>query len=131
MIIAFLREFKRNKIQKQGISSLEEVLLSEYLLEFLNFYGNRFNINDEEIDMIQGGTIKKKRDRNNLGFSVKYTDKNDVNIGAQAFKIRDVFACFRNRYNYIKNYNFKNDESVLKYLVNPSDQCFESYYKKV
>ena len=129
MIIAFLRDFKRRKVKNKGISVLEDVLLSEYVLEFLNFYGNKFNINDDEIDMVNGGRIQKKRDRSNQGFSVLYTNKMDINIGAQAFKIRDIIACFRNRYNFIKNFNFSSKESVLKYLVNPSEQPFSLYYK--
>lgn len=45
-------------------------------------------------------------------------------IGAQAFKIKDVFNVYRNRFKLITNYNFKKGESIVKYLVNPSDQVF-------
>jgi non-canonical poly(A) RNA polymerase PAPD5/7 len=130
MIIAFLREFKREFIKKNNLADLEYVMLSEYVLKFLEFYGVRFDVNTKEIDMTRGGQIQEKFDKSHNGFSVKYTDNNDINIGSQAFKIRDVFACFRNRFNFIKNYNFRSNESVLKYLINPSDQSFDIYYKK-
>jgi hypothetical protein len=31
---------------------------------------------------------------------------------------------FKNRYYFMTNYNFDQEESILRYLVNPSDQIF-------
>lgn len=45
-------------------------------------------------------------------------------IGAQAFKIKEIFSMYRNRFKLITNYNFKKGESIVKYLVNPSNQVF-------
>lgn len=129
MIIAFLRDFKRKLLKEADLAILENVMLSEYLFRFLEFYGILFDVNRQEIDMNRGGVIQTKAKRGHLGFSVKYTDNQEVDIGQQAFKIRDVFSCFRNRFNFIKNYNFKPSESVLKYLINPSDHDFRKYFQ--
>lgn len=45
------------------------------------------------------------------------------------FRIKDIFSAFKNRYNFLINYNFKEDESILKYLINPSNNVF-SHIKK-
>ena len=47
--------------------------------------------------------------------------------GSSAFRIKDVFAFMKNRFNFIINYNFKAGESVLKYVVNPSEQPFNYF----
>ena len=130
MIIAFLREFKRKILKEADLSVLENVMLSEYLLRFLEFYGILFDVNRQEINMNDGGVIRSKRRRDHMGFSVKYTNNQEVDIGQQAFKIRDVFSCFRNRYNFIKNFNFKKGESILKYMINPVDHDFCKYFQK-
>jgi hypothetical protein len=49
-------------------------------------------------------------------------------IGKSAFKIRDVFSVFRNRYRMLLGKNFKKGESILKELVNPNQAEF-MYYK--
>lgn len=57
-------------------------------------------------------------------FSLMSPQDDNHDIGAQAFKIKDVFNVYRNRYKLITNYNFKRGESILKYLVNPNNQIF-------
>lgn len=52
---------------------------------------------------------------------------NSHDIGNAAFKIRDIFAILKNRYNFMTNYNYKPRESILKYLVNPSKRPFNIY----
>lgn len=44
----------------------------------------------------------------------------DHDVGKSAFKIKDVFSVFRNRFRMILGKNFKRGESILKELVNPS-----------
>lgn len=126
MIIAFLREKKRQILRNHSLKTLEEVLLSEYLLDFLNYYGSTFNLTRDEISMANGGSIRRKRNRH-LGFSLLYPQGSNINIGEQAFKIREVLNVFRNRYNFIMNYKFGKNESVMKYLVNPSNRDFMYY----
>lgn len=126
MIIAFLRDKKRKLLKRHSLKILEEVLLSEYLLDFLNFYGQNFNITRDEISMANGGVIRRKTSKN-LGFSLLYPQENNINIGEQAFKVREVLNVFRNRYNFIMNYKFGKNESVLKFLVNPSNRDFSFY----
>ena len=45
-------------------------------------------------------------------------------IGRSAFKIRDVFKVLKNRFNYILDKNFEEGESILRVLVNPSEDIF-------
>lgn len=45
-------------------------------------------------------------------------------IGSRAFKIKEVFYCFKNRVQLIRNKNFKRGESILKELLNPSLEEF-------
>lgn len=48
----------------------------------------------------------------------------DHDVGKGAFKIKDVFSVFRNRFRMILGKNFKRGESILKELVNPSEAEF-------
>ena len=127
MIIAFLREKKREILQHSDLETLKKVLLSEYLLGFLEFYSLKFNLNDQEIYMKDGGCIRKKKS-DNYGFSVLYNEQEELNLGQQAFRIREIFAVFRNRFNFVMN--FEGDgktTSILKYLINPSETNFKAF----
>lgn len=42
-------------------------------------------------------------------------------IGKSAFKIKDCFGVLKNRYRYIMDKNFRENESVLRVLVNPCE----------
>ncbi len=53
-----------------------------------------------------------------MSFYSPQDDSHD--IGKSAFKIRDVFNVFKNRFRVISNKNFKQGDSVLKELINPS-----------
>jgi hypothetical protein len=58
-----------------------------------------------------------------------YSPQDDTHdIGKSAFKIRDVFNVFKNRFRVITGKNFKEGESILKELINPSGEEFR-YYK--
>lgn len=57
-------------------------------------------------------------------FSLVSPQDETHDIGNSAFKIKDVFAVFRNRHRLLTNYNFRNGESIVKYLVNPCGGVF-------
>ena len=67
--------------------------------------------------MKNGGQIVKKKTPDN-SFSL-LSPIDDSDIGNQAFKIREIFMVFKNRYNLITNIQFTERESILKYLINP------------
>ena len=59
MILTFLRELRKNNPSEQ----LKSYLLSDYLLEFLNFYGNVFDYSGKTIIMNDSGDIVPKDSR--------------------------------------------------------------------
>jgi len=73
-----------------------------------------------------GAIVYKSRPSYELSL-ISPQDKNH-DIGSAAFKIRHVFDSFRNRYNFVKHYNFDKYESILKYLINPQKQDFNVFY---
>lgn len=44
MILAFLREYRKDAKINNKIDNLKNVTLGEYLLKFLEFYGTKFDI---------------------------------------------------------------------------------------
>jgi non-canonical poly(A) RNA polymerase PAPD5/7 len=126
MILTFLREFKKRKVYEQGLHSLEYISLAEYVLKFMQFYGVEFDFHRREILMTNGGRIvEKDRPAPNLGLISPMNPEH--NIGNQAFKLRDVFSVFKNRFNFMTNYSFEPNQSILKHLVNPSNRDFSIY----
>ena len=77
--------------------------------------------------MVNGGAIIPKSGHRDYSFSLISPQDNSHDIGNAAFKIRDIFGMFKNRFHFLTNYNFKPRESVLKYLVNPSKRPFHIY----
>jgi non-canonical poly(A) RNA polymerase PAPD5/7 len=73
--------------------------------------------------MVDGGYIADKPQPDQQ-FSLLSPQDRDHDIGSASFKIRDVFTVFKNRYHFMTNYNFEPNESLLKHLVNPSNQIF-------
>lgn len=107
---------------------LKKTLLGEYLIGFLEFFGINFDLNSQEIYMDEGGFIRNKECKNNLSFSVLFEAEEGNNLGYQAYRIREIFSVFRNRYYFIKNLEFDdNEDSILKYLINPSETNFLKY----
>jgi non-canonical poly(A) RNA polymerase PAPD5/7 len=51
MVISFLREFRKDFVKKGERANLNEVLLSEYLLNMMDFYGSRFDFQRKRIIM--------------------------------------------------------------------------------
>lgn len=126
MILAFLRDYKRKIIENRGAEELKTVLLSEYLLKFIEFYGINFNSAREQIVMAGNGKIVNKLNRD-PNFSLLSPQYDSHDIGSAAFRIRDVFSCFKNRFHFMTNFNFASGESILKYLINPSKKDFSIY----
>lgn len=112
MILAFLRECR--KINKN-------YTLGEYILHFLAFYGVD-NWTERRIFMRKAMIVQRQPDGNIFSLISPQDETHD--IGNSAFKIKDVFAVFRNRHRLLTNFNFKNGESIVKYLVNPCGGVF-------
>lgn len=123
LILSFLREFKRNMLERRGIEELKSILLSEYLIKFLEFYGLNFDTLRKKIIMKDSGKIVEKNTKDS-GFSLMSPQCDTHDIGSAAFRIKEIFNTFKNRYYFCTNYNFKPGESILKYLINPSKYDF-------
>lgn len=72
---------------------------------------------------MQGGKIIDKPNTDDRLSLISPQDP-DHDIGHSAYKIREIFAVFKNRYNFLTHYNFQPNESVLKYILNPCSQIF-------
>ena len=128
MILSFLRYYKSNIVERYGEFQLEKVTLGDYLLNFLKFYGQDFDFQRKEIDMVDGGAILNKRE-SSFNFSLWSPQDPNHNIGNQCFKFKEIFGVFRNRYNFVSNYPMEVGKSILKHLINPSNKDFEIYIK--
>eukprot|EP01016_Furgasonia_blochmanni_P029777 TRINITY_DN3118_c0_g1_i17.p1 TRINITY_DN3118_c0_g1~~TRINITY_DN3118_c0_g1_i17.p1 ORF type:complete len:243 (-),score=57.96 TRINITY_DN3118_c0_g1_i17:104-832(-) len=120
MTLAFFREVKKDYISRGRIDDLAKLTLGEYLLRFLEFYGIKFDCNTQQVVMTNHGSIIPKEGPRDGAFSLISPQDERHDIGNAAFKIKDVFGMFKNRFHFLTNYNFKMGESILKYLVNPS-----------
>ena len=126
MILAFLRNFKQ-KIYRQTncLEKVDNLTLADYLINFLHFYGN-FNILGREIQITNGGSLSLKTETS-FSFDLYSPIDPGMSIGAQAFKIKEVFSAFRNRHKILTNKQFKESASVLVELVNPMKKDFQRY----
>lgn len=130
MVLAFLREIRKDYSNNNRINELQNMMLSEYLLKFLEFYGLKFDINVHQIIMQDGGSVVEKNTQNSeYGFSLISPQDSTHDIGNASFRIKEIFSVFKNRFNFLTNYNFEEGESILKYLINPSKKVF-SYIKE-
>jgi len=123
LILTYLREFRRKYIDDNKVEALKNVLLSEYLLKFFEFYGLNFDINAKTILMNDGGSVVDKFAKD-PSLSVISPQDLSHDIGGPSYKIKEVFGVFKNRYHFLTNYNFKEDESILKFLMHGN--IFES-----
>lgn len=131
--VAFVKHYKK-RIASRGPKDLENSLLSEYCLKFLEFYGLQFDMN--KLKLVLGssesdkdsGYVEKTGGRDGT-FNLYYPQLGHSDFGANAFKVREVFNCLKNRYFFMTNYNFVHGESIMKYLVNPSKTNFSLYLK--
>ena len=117
LVLTFVREFRRKYLNEGKADLLKRVLLSEYLLKFLEFYGINFDINSKAIVMTDGGSIIDKYTRDQT-LSVISPQDPSHDIGGPVYKIKEIFGVFKNRFHFLTNYNFKEYESALKFLLN-------------
>lgn len=89
----------------------------------MDFYGVR-SWTDKAIFMRKHRIVPREPGQRDCEFSLFSPQDENQDIGALAYKIRDVFGLYRNRYRLMTNFNFKRGESILKCLVNPNDQVF-------
>ena len=115
MILTFLREVRREYTGKNNEDEASKVLVSELLLKFFDFYAN-FDVSSKQIIIAEGGAIVDKYEKD-ANFSVISPQDATHDVGGPSFKIKEVFGIFKNRYNFLNNYNFGERESILKYLV--------------
>lgn len=126
MILAFVRWHKKDMEERYNdIYSVNEIALGDILLRFLRFYGS-FKINDDAIHMIDGGSIRKK-ESTDLEFQLFSPFEPERNIGGQSFKIKEIFAVFRNRCQILQNRAYSTRGSILKDLLNPQEQDFNEF----
>lgn len=133
LTVAFVKHYKK-RIASRGPKDLENALLSEYCLKFLEFYGLQFD--NSKLKLVLGssdtdkdsGFVEKTNSRDN-SFNLFYPQISHADLGSSAFKVREVFNCLKNRYFFMTNYNFIHGESIMKYLVNPSKTDFSIYLK--
>lgn len=124
LTLAFLRAYKKEQARDRRKRQPSEVTLSEYLVEFLNFWG-KFPFHTQEIVIADGGRIQSKR-RPSDTLTV-YSPITNEDIGHAAFRFRSIFSMFKNRASFLCNYAYKENESILKYLLNPSCRDFATY----
>ena len=60
MILAFLREFRKQYLKEKRLDKLQYVTLAEYLLKFLEFYSIKNDWSKYKILMKEGGKIVNK-----------------------------------------------------------------------
>ncbi|CAD8121232.1 unnamed protein product [Paramecium sonneborni] len=125
MILTFLREYRKDFFQNNQQDQIKNVTLGEYMIKFLEFYSD---VQRKRIAG-QGGNIDNKSTQDDR-FSFISPQHPDHDIGHNSYKIQELFKIFQNRHDFLTNYNFKPGESVLRYLINPTDQKF-SFLKPV
>ena len=118
LVLTFLREVRKDYFEEDREGEIDEILLSEYLLKFLDFYAN-FDLCRKQIYVADGGGVVD-RYFEGYGLSVMSPQDESHDIGAAAFRVKEVFGIFRNRYNFMTNYSFQKEESALKYLISGS-----------
>ena len=116
LVLTFLREIRRDYIAGKREDDIPHILLSEYVMKFLDYYAS-FDINGRQILIAEGGAVVEKYIKE-YALSVISPQEASHDVGGAAFKVKEVFGVFKNRFHFISNYNFKDGESVLKYLVN-------------
>ncbi len=126
MIRAFLKDFKWKRAVNSKGQSFVQTSLTDYVVGFLSFYGKEFDYRNNQITMHDGMKIVPKKNPG-ISFSVTSPHNAEHNIGLQAFKFIDVFKAFRNRHDVMTNFQHPVGESILRFLINPSNKQFKVY----
>lgn len=126
MVLAFLREYKKEHITRFGVKSLNQISLGEYTLEFMNFYGCKFDCDRNQIFLSDGGRVSgKTTPSKDFSLISPYNEHED--IGAKAFRCREIFAVFRYFFRLMSHIAIPEKQSVLKHLINPLGANFVDY----
>lgn len=127
MILAFLRQFKKNLYyKKRNMDHVDNATLSDYVLGFLNFYAN-FDVVKKEIHISDGGMVKQKSE-SSLYFKLISPVDQTVNIAGQSYRMREIFGVFRNRFKVMTNKAYREGNSILADLINPASKDFDKLY---
>jgi hypothetical protein len=86
-----------------------------------------FDYQKKKIYMTNKGSIVNKNSHDGDRFSLLSPQDETHDIGNAAFKIRDILNAFKNRFLFLTNYQFAQQESILKYFINPSLKDFKIY----
>lgn len=116
LLLTFLREIRRDYIDQNREDDIPKILLSEYVLKFLDFYAN-FDLLNKQIIIAEGGAIVEKYIKE-YALSVISPQEASHDVGGACFRAKEIFGIFKNRFHLVTNYNFKEGESILKFLVN-------------
>ena len=128
MLVTALRFLRKRIRETRGQKDVDNVLLSEYYLKILEFYGLHFDCAKQRILTGADQEIVEKESKDNM-FSLVCPAVSSKDIGLPAYRVKEVFNCLKNRYFFLTNYNFLPGESILKYLLNPCKFNFKSYLR--
>ena len=70
MVLAYIRHKRQEMVKNNSIQSYNEVMLCDYLIGFMKFYGTEFNEKENQIIMKDGGSIQRKPKGYDFGFSL-------------------------------------------------------------
>lgn len=118
MLLHYLRDTQRRR---------KYYTLSEHVLRFMEYYAMTNDWSRKRV-YVSTGAVEERRDDHAFSFISPQDEQHD--IGKSAFKIKDVFGLFKNRFRIILGKNFRKGESVLKELVNPAETEF-TYIKQL
>lgn len=120
MVYAFLKSLYLQFLQKGQEKQLSQINLSQYLIRFLKFYAG-FDYRKKAIYVYQSDPVQPLVSEKE---SFNLFTANNKNIGQKAFNFKVIFNAFKNRHQCLTNQVFRDEESALKYLINPSGHKF-------
>lgn len=100
--------------------------MGEYVMKFMEFYAIANEWDRKSVYVDDSEEIPRARQPGTISFLSPQDHSHD--IGKSAFKIKDVFNLWKNRFRVISGKNFEEGESILKELINPALEEFR-YYK--
>lgn len=124
MLLHFLRDFKARLVRNLGTYAVQNLTLSLLLMQFLFYYGVTFQYSEFEIDLCGDKPVRRKKSADNT-FSFVSPNDPALNLGAGCFKFFDIVRVFKNRYNFLANFEHFPGESMLVHLINPSRTAFD------
>lgn len=132
-IYAFVHFYKNSYLKKYNNlkKCLNNITLTEFLINFLNFYTNEFNHRIYEIHMARDNRDNKpfmvRKKKPDLTLSLFSPQDDTHNIGSPCFKYFDIISIFRNRLNLLLSKNYEKEKSILAILINPGPQNFTKF----